>query len=120
LLGIHLEKEPNRLQRLYVEDQRLWDIVVNKWVSGKVKQVLEMFNIKYGGDLKNNIVSQNNTQANSTSLSLNKDLTVTQQVATPKSATQTSLNPDNYMFVRLWLTNCGLSQITILPCGNGG
>ena len=28
----------------------------------------------YGGDLKNNIVSQNNTQANSTSLSLNKGL----------------------------------------------
>ena len=37
---------------------------------------------------------RNNTQANSTSLSLNKDLTATQQVASPKSALQTSLNPD--------------------------
>lgn len=53
-----------------------------------------MFNIKYGRDLKNNIVSQNNTQAQTSSEPLNKDLTATQQVASPKSATQTSLNPD--------------------------
>ena len=47
LFGIHLEKEPNRLQRLEVEDKRLWDIVLNKWLNGKVKVILDMFNIPY-------------------------------------------------------------------------
>ena len=39
-------------------------------------------------------IAKTHTQANSTSLSFNKDLTATQQVASPKSASHTSLNPD--------------------------
>ena len=39
-------------------------------------------------------IAETETQANSTSLSFNKDLTATQQVASPKSASQTSLNPN--------------------------
>lgn len=29
------------------EDPRLHDIILNKWCGGKVKQILEMFNIPY-------------------------------------------------------------------------
>ena len=47
LFGIHLEKQPNRLQRLEIEDKRLWDIILNKWLDGKVKITLDMFNIPY-------------------------------------------------------------------------
>lgn len=48
LFGIHLESEPNRLQRLRVEDPRLWDIILNKWCEGKVKDTLDLFKIPYG------------------------------------------------------------------------
>jgi len=37
---------------------------------------------------------QNNTQASPTEKSLNKDLTATQQVASPKCPSDTSLNPN--------------------------
>jgi len=47
LFGIHLEKEPNRMQRLEKENRDLWDKILNKWVDGKIKRLLNMFNIKY-------------------------------------------------------------------------
>ena len=47
LFGIHLETEPNRLQRLAVDDPRMWDIILNKWVDGRIKVLLDLFRIPY-------------------------------------------------------------------------
>ncbi len=47
LFGIHLETEPNRLQRMYKDNPRLHNIVLRKWCGGKIKRLLDMFNIKY-------------------------------------------------------------------------
>ena len=47
LFGIHLEKKPNRLQRLYKDNYKLWDIIVNKWVDGKIKKLLDLCSVSY-------------------------------------------------------------------------
>jgi len=47
LFGIHLEEEPNRLQRMKVNNPELHYKLLNKLFDGKVKVLLDSFNIKY-------------------------------------------------------------------------
>ena len=47
IFGIQLEKQPNRLQRLEVENNRLWNIILTKWLDGNVKKLLDMYKIPY-------------------------------------------------------------------------
>lgn len=46
--GCHLEKEPNRFQRLKVTHPKLWDYCMRSWSNGGLgmKSVLEYINVK--------------------------------------------------------------------------
>ena len=48
--GCHLEKEPNRFQRLKITHPKLWDYCMKPWDNGGLgmKEVLEFLNIKTG------------------------------------------------------------------------
>ena len=45
--GTHLEKEPNRFQRLEVDNPRLHNIILHKWVNGAMGKVLDLCNVNY-------------------------------------------------------------------------
>ena len=45
--GTHLEKEPNRFQRLEVDNPRLHNIILHKWVDGAMGKVLDLCNVNY-------------------------------------------------------------------------
>ncbi|MBU3173319.1 phosphoadenosine phosphosulfate reductase domain-containing protein [Clostridium estertheticum] len=42
--GVHLEKQPNRFQRMEIDDPKLWDFAINKLGYGKV---LDFINVPY-------------------------------------------------------------------------
>lgn len=45
--GVHLEKEPNRFQRLETDNPKLHNIILHKWVGGAMGKVLDLCNINY-------------------------------------------------------------------------
>jgi len=60
LFGIHHEKEPNRIQRLYFTHRKIYDYILDKlgfrevmeWLGVPYKPVIDLFN--YNGENKNN------------------------------------------------------------------
>jgi len=45
--GVHLEKEPNRFQRMEEENPRLHNIILHKWVDGAMGKLLDLCNVNY-------------------------------------------------------------------------
>jgi len=45
--GVHLEKEPNRFQRMALDNPRLHNVILHKWCNGAMGKVLDLCNVNY-------------------------------------------------------------------------
>lgn len=45
--GVHLEKEPNRFQRMEKDNPKLYKKILHKWCNGAMGQILDLCNINY-------------------------------------------------------------------------
>ena len=64
--GVHLEKEPNRFQRMEVDNPRLHNIILHKWLDGAMGKVLDLCDVNYNKPkFIQSTLSQNNKKEDS-------------------------------------------------------